>query len=200
MNTIRLEPSERRLAAKVWARSFLDYPLMIFFWPDSKRRARYLERFLGWQIDYGFRYGEVYTTPDIAGIAIWLPPSQTHITTWRCILAGFLPLPFLMGFKHFLTQTMRNEHLVHRAHRETMPGPHWYLWALAVDPDQRGKGIGTILMRPGLESADAQHLPCYVETHDEKNIPFYLKHGFDLVGTEQVPRSDLRFWYFLREP
>lgn len=200
MDAIRLEPSKRKLAAKVYARAFFDYPMITFYWPDPKRRARHLERYLGWAMNYGLRYGEVHTTPDIAGIAVWLPPGQTHMTAWRYIVAGFLPLPLLMGIKHFFTQTMRNEDYVLKVHEEIMPGPHWYLWGIAVDPDQQGKGIGAILMKPGLESADVQHLPCYLETHDERNIPFYLKRGFDLVRTEQVPGSDLRFWCFVREP
>lgn len=200
MDAIRLKPSEKKQAAKVYARSFFDYPMMTFYWPDPNRRARYLEWYLGCAINYGIRYGEVYTTHDVAGIAIWLPPGQTHLTNWRYTLSGFLPAPFLMGIKHYFTRTMKNEDLVLKTHEEIIPGRHWYLWAIAVDPDQQGKGIGTVLMHPGLESADGQQLPCYLETHDEKNIHFYLKRGFELVRTEQVQSSNLRFWCFVREP
>jgi len=199
MDVIRLKPSEKRLATEAFARSFFDYPMITFYWPDTDRRARYLEWYEGCIINYGFRYGEVYTTPDIAGLAIWLPPGQTRITTWRYIRTGFLPTPFFMGIRQFYTRVTKNEDMVLQVHREVMPGPHWYLWAIAVDPDQQGKGVGTVLMRPGLESADPQHLPCYVETHDEKHLPFYRKGGFDLVRMEQVPGSDLRFWCLLRE-
>jgi GNAT superfamily N-acetyltransferase len=200
MDAIRLERSDRDAAARVFARSFFDYPLMTYYWPDQERRARYLERYLGWAINYGLRYGEVVATPELAGVAIWLPPDQTHITTWRYILAGFLPVPILMGVRHFFMQTSKSEDLLLQVHGEIMPRPHWYLWAVAVDPDRQGKGIGTALIQPGLERADAQRLPCYVETHDEENMPFYLKHGFDLVRCEPVPGSDLRFWCLVREP
>lgn len=200
MNAIPLQPTQKKRAAEVWARAFVNYPMMTYCCPDARRRERHLERYLGWAINYGLRYGEVYTTPDIAGVSIWLPPGRTHITVWRCLMAGFLPLPFLIGLGCFVTRTMKNERLVHRAHRETMQGPHWYLSALAVDPGRQGWGIGRTLMRPGLQSADAQNLPCYVETHDEKNVPFYEKHGFELTGSEPIPGSDLRFWYFVRRP
>jgi hypothetical protein len=52
----------------------------------------------------------------------------------------------------------------------------------------------------GLRYADAQGLPCYLETYEKRNIPFYLRRGFNLVRTEQVPNSDLCFWCFRREP
>jgi ribosomal protein S18 acetylase RimI-like enzyme len=200
MDLVRLKPSEKRLAAKVYARSFFDYPMVTHYWPDPDRRARYLEWYLGCAINYGLAHGEVYTTPDIAGIAVWLPPGQTHISMWRYIRAGFLALPFAMGIVQFFTVTMPSDNLVERVHEEIAQGPHWYLWGLAVDPDRQGEGIGSMLMRPGLESAGAQHLPCYLETHSERNGAFYTKFGFNLVRTVQVPGSDLCFWCFLREP
>jgi ribosomal protein S18 acetylase RimI-like enzyme len=200
MDVVRLRPPERKAAAVVYARAFFEYPMVTHYWPKPKRRARYLAWYLGCAIDYGLRYGEVYTTPDVAGIAVWLPPGQTHITTWRYILAGYLPLPLRMGIRQFFTETMPSDEWVQRIHEEIVPGAHWYLWGIAVDPGRQGKGIGTALMRPGLERADAQHLPCYLETHDERNVPFYTRRGFDLVRTAQVPGSDLCFWCFLREP
>jgi len=57
-----------------------------------------------------------------------------------------------------------------------------------------------MLVQPGLERADIQHVPCYLETHDETNVPFYTRRGFVLVRTGQVPGTDLRFWCLLREP
>lgn len=200
MDVIRLTPPEKSLAAKVCARSFFDYPMTTFDWPDPNRRARYLEWFWGCGIDYGLRYGEVYSTPGIDGVIVWLPPGQTHITTWRYILVGLHWLPFLMGFKQFFTKTMRRDDLEQKVHEEIISGPHWYLWIIAVDPVKQGKGVGTILMRKGLEIADAQHLPCYLETYDEKNVLFYQKHGFELVRTEQVPGSKLCFWCLFRQP
>lgn len=200
MDMLRLKPSQKKSAARVFARSFFDYPMMTFNWPDPDRRARYFEWYWGCALNYGFRYGEIYTTPDIAGISIWLPPGQTHITTWRYLRSGYLPLPFAMGTRQFFTRAMKNDDFVLKIHSQTMPGPHWYLWAIAVDPDQQNRGIGTRLVQPGLARAEAQHLPCYLETHDSQNIPFYQKHGFEMVRTELVPGTDLRFWCFVRPP
>jgi ribosomal protein S18 acetylase RimI-like enzyme len=190
----------RKLAAKVLARSFFDYPMMTFYYPDPNRRTRYLEWYLGGAINYGLKYGQVYTTPNIMGVAVWLPPGQTHLSTWRYIRVGLLLAPFTMGLKHYFSQAMKNEDLTLKIHEEIMPGPHWYLWALAVDPDQQSRGFGTILLQPGLNAAASQRLPCYLETHDERNIPFYKKNGFELVRTEQIPGFDLRFWCLVREP
>ena len=198
METLRLPPSARERAAQVLARAFFDYPVMAAHWPDRRRREKYLAWYLGCTVEYGLRYGEVYTTPDVAGVAIWLPPGRTRFTTWRYIRAGFAPAPLRMGLRRSFGQARRFEDWTQKVHAEAAPGPHWYLWSLAVDPLQQGRGLGSLLMQPGLRAADAQRLPCYLETHDERNLPFYRRHGFDLARAGTVPGSDLRFWGFLR--
>jgi len=200
LKIVRLEPSDRNKVAGVWASAFLNYPLMIYYWPRLVGRRRNLVRFLGWAINYGLRHGEVYTTPELAGIAIYLRSGGTQFALWRYAAAGYLQLPQIMAIPHIFSRLVMNNKVVRSAHKEIIPGPHWYLWGLAVDPDHQGKGIGRSLLQPGLENAKKALLPFYLETHVEGNLPFYLKCGFELVHSGQVPGSDLRFWCFLRKP
>jgi hypothetical protein len=55
-------------------------------------------------------------------------------------------------------------------------------------------------MQPVLARADASGLPCYLETMNESNVPFYRKHGFVVVSDGEVPERGLRVWAMVREP
>jgi GNAT superfamily N-acetyltransferase len=64
--------------------------------------------------------------------------------------------------------------------------PHWHLALLGVDPVQQNCGYGSLLMGPPLETCDGNGHFAYLESTNIKNLPFYRRHGFDLLGTIQV--------------
>jgi ribosomal protein S18 acetylase RimI-like enzyme len=68
-------------------------------------------------------------------------------------------------------------------------GPHWYLPLIGVDPAAQGRGIGSGLMRHALARCDRDGLPAYLESSNSRNIPLYLRHGFEILGTIQVGGS-----------
>jgi hypothetical protein len=55
-------------------------------------------------------------------------------------------------------------------------------------------------MRPLLTQTNAQKMPIYLETHDEKNVRYYQRHGFNLLRTTCIPKHGLPIWCMLREP
>ena len=86
-----------------------------------------------------------------------------------------------------------------KLHKRHAPESHWYLWAVGVDPPSQGKGIGSRLLQPVLARASADGTACYLETGIERNIRFYEKHGFKVVGQGRVPKQGLGVWAMLRE-
>ena len=60
-------------------------------------------------------------------------------------------------------------------------GPHWYLAGIGVDPAAQRQGVGSALLRPGVEAAAAGGLPAVLLTNNEANLPFYESHGFAVV-------------------
>jgi hypothetical protein len=55
-------------------------------------------------------------------------------------------------------------------------------------------------MQRVLEQANAQKMLIYLETHDETNVRYYQKYGFDLICTISIPQYDLPILCMVREP
>ena len=200
MDIIKLDPIQKKKASAVVAKAFFDYPMFTFYFPDPGKRARVLPWYLGNALNCALRYGEVLTTPEISGVIFTLPPGHTRISLSEYIRNGYLLSPLKLGL-HDYVRSQKCEKIVGDTHEKIMNHrPHYYLWGLAVDPRQKRKGIGTALLKPLIEKANAENMPIYLETHDEKNVAYYQRTGFSLVHTGKISEFDLSFWCMVREP
>ena len=196
---IPLETYQHKQASEVMGKAFLHDPLWKYLVPDETMRALVVPLAMNILVRYSLLYGQVYTTLTLDGIACWLPPSETTPTFSRLVRIGIRSAPFQLGWTGF-RRYIAVENYCGEVHQRIVPGIHWYLWGLGVKPSRQGQGIGGMLMQPVLARADADRLPCYLETMNEKNVPFYEKYGFRVVSDGEVPRHRLRAWAMLREP
>lgn len=189
--------AKERVAAAL-GRAFFDDPLLLYVEPDEGRRRSMAPWFFGRALAYAERYGTAHTFGDGEGGAIWLPPERPLTSNMGMIRAGMLAMPFRAGLgatRRFMAIADHMEHL----HKE-QPARHWYLMVLGIDPPRQGQGCGGALIAPTLERADADRLPCYLETMKERNVTFYRKHGFDVVVEDDLPNGGPHFWTMRREP
>jgi ribosomal protein S18 acetylase RimI-like enzyme len=78
--------------------------------------------------------------------------------------------------------------------------PHWYLAMMGVDPQWQGRGIGSKLMRPALETLDAEGTPAYLEASTPRSRALYERHGFVVTGEFNLPSGGPPLWQMWREP
>ena len=201
MEAIPLLASQKEPAAVLLARAFHQDPAYLHIFPDGDERARSLARLFAAVIGYSLQYGQVQTTPSLEGVACWLTPGNTEVTFWRMLRTGLafqravgrMPTEARQGFLAALA-------FMDGIHKRLMAGPHWYLWALGVDPASQGRGTGGKLIRPALAQADRAGVPCYLETLNERNLSFYQKWGFATQDQAIVPEQRLQIWAMAREP
>ena len=93
-------------------------------------------------------------------------------------------LPVLPYVATNLATTLRLLALVESKHPHE---PHWYLATLGTAVDGRARAWAARCMRPVLEHCDAEGMPCYLESSKERNVPFYRRHGFEVVEGGATP-------------
>jgi ribosomal protein S18 acetylase RimI-like enzyme len=195
----RLVASQHRRAGEMLARAFYDDPLSIYLASDEARRRRVLP----WLYEHIIRYGAMHdgvllVTGDLDGAAVWLPPGLPYTPMSRLVRAGLALAPLKFGIGSIGRFMAANT--VEQLRAKLAPEPHWYLWVIGVDPEHQGRGLGTSLVEPMLAQADADGLPCYLETHKERNVGFYEKHGYNIVHSGRVPKAGPAYWCLKREP
>jgi ribosomal protein S18 acetylase RimI-like enzyme len=194
---VRMNAGQSSAALRTLERAFLDYPLMVYACPDPQQRSRGVRALYAAILRDASRYGEIYTSPGVEGIACWLPPGVALPTIVREIRAGLLGLPFSFGWKAFRC-LLEYGHWHTKLHHEFTSSPHWFLATIGVDPAFQGKGIGGALLEAITIKADQQHVPCYLETHGEKSARLYERHGFETVRLFEVPGHSVPVWAMLR--
>jgi ribosomal protein S18 acetylase RimI-like enzyme len=194
---VRLNAGQFAAAQRTLERAFLDYPLMIYACPDSARRSHGIRALYTAILRDSLRYGEIYTSPGVEGVACWLQPGVPLPTFLREIRAGLLGLPIAFGWQAFRCLIEYGQWHT-QLHHELTSEPHWFLATIGVDPACQGRGIGSALLEAVLIKADSQQLPCYLETHGEKSARLYERHGFETVRLFDVPRHSVPVWAMLR--
>jgi ribosomal protein S18 acetylase RimI-like enzyme len=58
---------------------------------------------------------------------------------------------------------------------------------VGVVPQVQCAGLGGALLRRGLERADAQRMPAYLEATNWRNAKLYRRFGFEVSGIVDVP-------------
>lgn len=167
---------------EVLTAAFADDPVQQWLFapaddPEAGRRALF-EIFVH---DY-FWLGHLYVVADtggIAGAALWAPPGRGVLQGDRVqdLLAALGP--------HLGDELVPRLGELARTHEHRPAEPHLYLGILGVDPARQSRGHGAALLDPTLAECDRMGLLAHLESSNERNVPFYERHGFEAVGAHR---------------
>ncbi len=198
MEPYRLSVEHAEAAGDLIAAALFPSDLAAFVTPDPARRALRGPLSFAAMTRLVVRHGVAvaYGAP-LQAVALWLPPDSEEPTEEDLAEVGMQAARALMDegeAERFAALTRHFD----TAHERAMDRPHWYLPFLAVAPEHQGRGAGSILMRYTLDRVIPADVPCYLDTADERNVPFYERLGFRVVGTGVVPGSQIPTWAMRR--
>lgn len=194
----KLTTKDTEWVSKVLEKAFYTDPMLNFIYGKSINDPDKLKSFFRATYRYTSIFGECYSTPDGAGILMMLPPGQTNMTLGKMYKAGMLA-PFLrMGWAP-ISRSLALMDFIEKEHKSAAPSDHYYIMTMGVLPERQGTGLGKKLMAKALEIADANNKPCYLETQNKNNVPFYQSFGFEVVTDKEIPKGGLNNWGMLRQ-
>jgi ribosomal protein S18 acetylase RimI-like enzyme len=196
MEIVRLEDDRLGEASAILARAFQNDPAWVWLIPDPERRRRLLP----WLFRVGFDVtaADVWTTSGVLrGAARWLPPGRPPMRVGPTLKA-LVTTPFRLGSA--IAPFLAYGRAVESLRAEAMPDPHWYLAGIGVEPSAQRRGVGAALLEPGLSAATRAGLPAVLLTNNEVNLPFYERHGFEVVRRDQTPKGGPDAWAMVKAP
>jgi GNAT superfamily N-acetyltransferase len=186
-----LSEEDVEAAGEVFSAAFFPSAVATYLFPDPERRARLLPAFFSAMTRLAVRHGEAVAlgTPPQA-VALWFLPDRQPPTDDEAEAAGMEAFATLMDEGETQRFAAVTGHM-DAAHGRVMD---FYLPLLAVAWEHQGRGAGSVLMRHTLDQATAAGLPCYLDSADERNLPFYERLGFRVAEAGVVPGCELRAW------
>jgi ribosomal protein S18 acetylase RimI-like enzyme len=197
---IRLSKEQVGQASEMLVEAFFNDPKLTHVLPDEHDRKEKGRHIFAFHLRYGLNYGRVYaTSPNLEGVAVWLPSDRSEVTLWRAMRSGGMALQKGLG-KDGMNRLLAFADQVDVYHRKHVPGRHCYLFFIGVDPRFQGRGNGGKLIRPMLDWMDGNQMACYLNTQNDKNIGLYEHFGFTVVEQVRLPGSGILHTGMVRFP
>lgn len=199
-----LEQSALRLAtagdvsrlAGVLADAFIHDPVYTWMLPGSLRLEPRLRTMFAAEMQLYVlpNGGSVWTTSGYDGAVCELPPG-----TWEIPMSmtGTEALRWLRAFGTRLLLAGRVQRVMAARH---LREPHYYIRIVGVRTARQGQGVGSALIQPTLQRADAAGLPTYIEASTKRSAALYERLGFVPMDVLALPEGGPPVWPMRRPP
>jgi ribosomal protein S18 acetylase RimI-like enzyme len=179
------------------AGAFSDDPVWAWLIPTDvpRRDERMLTFFTSIARSYLRRDKHAYLAGETAGAALWSAPGSWNLPMSEIARES---VPAFRAFGRNLPRALRTQLEVESKHPKDPK--HWYLGYLGVAPGHQGQGIGTAMLREVLDHADAERVPAFLESSNERNLTVYERAGFRVIESYRALGKGPTIWRMWREP
>lgn len=160
--------------------AFAADPFIRWMFPKADQYLMAFPRVLQFFAGAAFDSDTAYRSADFTATVLWLPPGVSPDEEG---LGQVLANHVEVAMQEQVFAVMEQVGAGHPA------AAHWYLPAMGVDAIHQGSGIGSSVLDHSLARCDQTCRLAYLESTNPANIPFYQRHGFEVVGEIQIDGS-----------
>lgn len=168
---------DRERAIDTLVLAFASDPFCRWLWPEPQAFLSAWRRMIAPFGGQAFEAGTAYVIEGCGAVSLWHPPGIESDGDAMAAIVMETVAPERLEEVGAVIEAMDE------AHPEE---PHWYLPIIGCDPAHIGNGLGGALLRHALAKVDEAGLPAYLESSNPKNIPLYLRHGFEVTGEIRI--------------
>lgn len=180
--------------------AFKDDPLWAEVFKNDPDKNKALSGFFTCPLLYGMKYGKAYaTSPEVEGVAVWVPGKHANMTMWGMLRCGALPYGAKMGKETVRSLSIMTKQLGVARKRLMKNKPYIYLTIIGISSLAQGKGLGSKIMDTIKEECTGKGSNIYLETEKEENVSFYEKHGFVVLEKIMLNKINLPMWLMERK-
>ena len=164
--------------------AFSSDPIVRWMYPNEEQYQKHFPNFVKTFASKAFDHNTVYCATDYAGGAFWFPPQIEPETD---ALAELIQQTVSKAIQEEVFTLFEQ---IDRSHPQQ---PYWYLGILGIKPSQQSKGYGSALVKQILDRCDRHSQLAYLESSNSANLPFYQRHGFEVIDEIQTGSSPTIF-------
>lgn len=172
---IKAAYTDKDLVVDILAKSFATNQSVNYIVRQDKKRLIRVRYLMDYSFEVCFLFGDVFLSLDKKACALVLYPERKK-TTLKSILLDLKLILFSVGFSNIRKTLAREAMIKKKQPQEQMT----YLWFIGVDPAYQNTGIGTQLLQDIIQHSRLKNRPVYLETSTAKNLPWYIKVGFQI--------------------
>jgi len=201
MSTIKINPlttKDTNDIIQIFSEAFESYPLMEYFFGDRyKQSIKHLIQFICDTafVDNGLLIGG-FLEDKLRGVAyISLPQNEENNHDVETT-----PTPLEIKFAEAVGEQalMRIEAYSDLKKANKFSSPHFYINALAINPQNQGKGIGGAILshihQMSEQHPDSQGVA--LDTQTERNVGYYQRFAYTISNTVEL--EDVNNWFMFR--
>lgn len=194
MEKKKLTRKELEYYARMASETYVNDPVHVYATKNEKLRKKFLYHFMIERLSTSNGEDFIYEDEEKRGLCVWRDAHNDYT------MFDFLKCPnwvFLCVYNISLIKTLKVfSHLDQKVFEKNT----LLISPVFVDKDHKGKGIGTALIKRGIEELVPLGYKLGLETQNPENVAFYERLGFKTVEYKFFKSEKIHNYYMFYKP